>query len=159
MCCSLDAGMAMVNMSIDLAKKEGSPRYYMDSMKLHKLLYLSQCVMLQTYGHRMFADKIMAHSCGPYVDGIGIIPAKRGFGLLKQCFDLERDDFVPPSVARLDILEQVLKNYGKEGTDELAKYVKTTAPYKMVMNQITADFKPEITLDSMRETASLSQVG
>lgn len=157
MCCSLDAGMAMVNMSIDLAKKD--PSYYMDSMKLHKLLYLSQYAMLQAYSCRMFADKITAHRCGPYVDGIKRIPAQRGFGLLKRYFDSEQDDFVPPSVARLDILKQVLESHGKKNTDELAKYTKATGPYQKVKDQITEDNKPEITLNSMKEFISLSQGG
>lgn len=158
MCCSLDAGMAMVNLSIDLAMAEGDPRYYMDSMKLHKLLYLSQCDMLQTYGRRLFADKITAHNCGPYVDGIRSIPAKRGFGLLKERFD-EADGFVPPSVARLDILERVLKLHGKKTADQLSAFTQMTGPYQKVKDLITSEHKPEITLDSMKDAVLLPCVG
>lgn len=158
MCCSLDAGMAMVNLSIDLAEAEDDPGYYMDSMKLHKLLYLSQWAMLRNYDRCLFADKITAHSCGPYVDGIQSIPAKRGFDLLTKRFD-ETDGFVPPSVARLDILEKVLRAYGRKTTDHLAAFTKTTGPYQKVKDQITPDYKPEISLDSMKDDVSLLQVG
>lgn len=159
MCCSRDAGMTMINMSIDLAEKTGDASYYMDSMKLHKLLYLSQYTMLQTYGRRMFAEKITAHSCGPYVDGIKSIPAMRGFGLILERFHPENDDLVYPSVARLEILEQTLEEYGKMTTEELIRKTKGTDPYKEVADQITETDKPEITVDSMKKKFSLLQVG
>lgn len=159
MCCSRDAGMTMINMSIDLAEKTGDASYYMDSMKLHKLLYLSQYAMLRTYGRRMFAEKITAHSCGPYVDGIKSIPAMRGFGLIRERFHPESDDLVYPSVARLEILEQILKDYGQMTTEELIRNTKETVPYQEVADQITATNKPEITVNSMKKEFSLSQVG
>lgn len=159
MCWSRDAGMAMVNMSIDLAEEKDDPSYYMDSMKLHKLLYLSQCAMLQQYGSHMFKEAITAHRCGPYVDGIGSIPAKMGFGLMKKRFNPEEDEVVYPSVARMDILKQILEGFGKKTTKELIRYTKETPPYQKVASQITADNKPEITTESMKKGRFLSQAG
>lgn len=159
MCCSRDAGMAMVNMSIDMAKEKDDPRYYMDSMKLHKLLYLSQWTMLQKYGSRVFKETIWAHKCGPYVDGIKIIPARRGFAPINQPFDPEEDEIVWPSVARVDVMEQILEEYGWKTTEELIRITKNTTPYLEVKDRITAEHKPEITKESMEKDRPLFQAG
>ena len=54
MCFAIDAAMDMVNMSIELVEETGDSSYYMNSMKLHKLLYLSQCAMLKITVTRCF---------------------------------------------------------------------------------------------------------
>lgn len=159
MCFSRDAGMVMVNMSIDLARKKNDPSFYMDSMKLHKLLYLSQRAMLQKHGSRVFSEKIWAHKCGPYVNGLEIISAKMGFGLMREPFDPEENEIVWPSVARVDILEDILEKYGGMTTEELVRITKETAPYQEVKDQITENYKPEITPESMKEGRSSSQAG
>lgn len=159
MCCARDAAMAMVNMSIDMAEENGEPRYYMDSIKLHKLLYLSQCAMLEVHGYTMFRNDITAHRCGPYVEGIKGIPASRGFGPIKERFDPEKDDFVYPSMARLDILDQTLQSYGTMTTDELIQYTKNSAPYRNAMQRAEGDSKPPITIEDMNAARSQPQAG
>ena len=62
-----DVAMKMVNHSIELKKKYGNDAYYMDFVKLHKLMYLAQCAMLANYGRPLFEEQITAYGCGPYV--------------------------------------------------------------------------------------------
>lgn len=159
MCFAIDAAMDMVNMSIELAEKTEDSRYYMDSMKLHKLLYLSQCAMLKTHKRSLFRDKIWAYRCGPYVDGIKSIPAKRGFGLIKNRFSREADDFVPPSVARRDILNRTLEEFGKKSTEELIQLTKNSTPYLKARRESAQTKDPEITRESMTNDRSLPQAG
>ena len=103
MCKVADAAMAMVNRSIKLAQDYGDESYYMDFVKLHKLLYLAQCSMLAQYGRTMFDEKITAHHCGPYVEGIHFIPRMRGFGQINVPFSEMK--FVRPSYRRMKIIE------------------------------------------------------
>ena len=80
MCKVADVAMTMVNRSIELAQSTGDENYYMDFVKLHKLLYLGQCAMLSTYDQLLFEEQISAHRCGPYVEGIHFVPGTQGFG-------------------------------------------------------------------------------
>nr|WP_325256981.1 type II toxin-antitoxin system antitoxin SocA domain-containing protein [uncultured Oscillibacter sp.] len=161
MCFAIDAAMDMVNMSIELVEETGDSSYYMNSMKLHKLLYLSQCAMLKDHSHTLFRDKIRASFCGPYVEGIDKIAAKRGFDLIKEPFTAEADGFVPPSVARRDILKKILIKFGRKTAEELIQHTKDTGPYRKVkaMEEITQTHKPEITCEIMREEAVQLQAG
>lgn len=124
MCKVADAAMTMVNKSIELAKTNES--FYMDFVKLHKLLYLAQCRMLEQYGRTMFDERITARQCGPYIEGLHFIPSKRDFGEIKIPFS--DNEFVQPSYRRMKVIEQVLEEFGKLSTDELIQYTKESPP-------------------------------
>lgn len=154
MCRVADAAMAMVNRSIELAAQDEA--YYMDFVKLHKLLYLAQCSMLSQYGRTMFDEKITARQCGPYVEGIHFVPRKRGFGRIELPFN--KLDFVRPSYRRMKVIEQVLEEHGKYSTKELIQYTKETPPYFAVEDSIVEDDWPEISPELMllKTTQSVS---
>lgn len=148
MCQAVDIAMTMVNKSIDMARAEHNPSYYMDFVKLHKLMYLAQCYMLTQYDSLLFEDRIVAHQCGPYVEGIHFIPRMRGFQKILKPFSSR--SFVLPSYRRVQVVELLLKNAGMLSRDALIQYTKSTAPYRLVEAEITDTFKPEITVESMK---------
>ena len=147
MCRAADVAMTMVNRSIALAHKTGNAGYYMDLVKLHKLLYLAQCYMLVNYGRPMFVEQITAHQCGPYVEGIHFVARKRGFD--KITYPFSELDFVPPSYRRLEEIDAVLEGFGTWSTAELVQYTKETPAYSAVADAITDEYKPLISQQSM----------
>lgn len=147
MCLAADVAMTMVNRAIELAETKGDSRYYVNSVKLHKLLYLGQYCMLKHYGRPLFEDEITAHYCGPYVEGIQIIPGERGFDLIRDPFP--ETEFVPPSIIRQDTINKVLEKYGHYSVDEIIDIVKRTKPYEAVKEDITDSYKPPISLSDM----------
>lgn len=122
MCRAADAAMAMVNRSIELVHETEDASYYLDFVKLHKLLYLAQCSMLEQYGQTMFDEKITLRQCGPYIDGIRFVPRRCGFGRITNLFSDE--DFVRPSYWRMKIINQVLEEFGGYSTDDLIQLTK-----------------------------------
>lgn len=147
MCRAADAAMAMVNQSIELVRVSGDEAYYMDFVKLHKLLYLAQCSMLARYGQTMFDEKITARQCGPYVDGIHFVPRRRGFDRIECPFNDQ--DYVRPSYWRMRIIRQVLEEYGMLDTDNLIECTKETYAYLQLKDDIGEHHWPEITPDLM----------
>lgn len=157
MCLAADVAMTMVNKSIELAKTKSDSRYYVNSVKLHKLLYLGQYCMLKHYGKPLFEDEITAHYCGPYVEGIQSIPGKRGFGLITEPFS--EKEFAPPSIIRLETIDRVLEKYGWYSLNEIIETVKATKPYESVKSQITDTNKPVISLSEMSNGNDILLVG
>lgn len=156
MCRAADAAMAMVNRSIELARKTRDESYYMDFVKLHKLLYLAQCEMLARYGRLLFEDRITAHQCGPYVEGIHFIPGECGFGQIRNPFDAI--DFVKPSYRQMEVIDATLESYGTLRTEELIEYTRNTLPYCAVADKITESYRPQISRTLMSQMA-LQSVG
>lgn len=147
MCRAADVAMTMVNRSIELADKTKNASYYMDLVKLHNLLYLAQCYMLDNYGRPMFVEQITAHQCGPYVEGLHFVARKRGFGKIDYPFS--ELDFVLPSYRRLEGIDAVLEEFGTWSTAELVEYTKETPPYAVVADSITDEYKPIISQQSI----------
>lgn len=131
MCMARDVAVVMINKSIDLAEEKNDDRYFMDFVKLHKLLYLGQCFILSRYGMRLFEDDISAHRCGPYVDGIGFIPAEYGFEALKKKIAKSKSGmpFLPISYSRAETVDFILGKYGTNTTDEVVLITKETKAY------------------------------
>ena len=131
MCMARDVAVAMVNKSIDLATAKNDNRYLMDFVKLHKLLYLGQCFILSRYDMCLFEDDISAHRCGPYVDGIGFIPAEYGFGALKEKIIKSKNGvvYLPISYSRTETVDLILEKYGTKTTDEIVEISKGTKAY------------------------------
>ena len=150
-CKVADVAMTMVNRSIELAQSTGDENYYMDFVKLHKLLYLGQCAMLSTYDQLLFEEQISAHRCGPYVEGIHFVPGTRGFGKITVPF--RESEFVFPSYWRQEIIDQVLKSFGTFSTEELIDYTRELEPYRAVEDEITEENKPVISRGLMRQYA------
>jgi len=143
--------MTMVNRSIELARDTGNDSYYMDLVKLHNLLYIAQCYMLSLTGRPMFVEQITAHQCGPYVEGLHFIARKRGFDKIHYAFS--EQDFVLPSRRRQDVINEVLNEFGTWSTAEVVQYTKETPPYSMVEDEITDNYKPIISTESILSVA------
>lgn len=154
MCKVADAAMTMVNRSIALTKEYEDASYYMDFVKLHKLLYLAQCSMLTQYGRTMFDERITAHQCGPYVEGLHFIPSKRGFGQIEAPFS--ESEFVRLSYRRIKVIDQVLEEFGRYSTEELIQYTKETPAYCAVKDRIRAQYRPEISPELMFQSTTQS---
>lgn len=131
---SIDIAVAMINRSVDLATENDDPRYYMDYIKLHKLMYLGQCYLLSQYNMRLFEENIEAHDDGPHVDGIVGIPGFCGFDKIKA--KIMDDDKVgtcilPLSYFRNETVDIILAKYGILSTWDIVALVKETCAYEI----------------------------
>lgn len=132
MCKVRDVALSMLQKSISLASINANRKYLMDYVKLHKMLYLSQCVVLAKYGIELFKEPISAHNCGPYIeDELDFIFNDYGAGLIDS---LEYDNGQKPVVLALPYLrneavDDVLAKFGLLSTREIVKITKETSAY------------------------------
>lgn len=159
---SIDVAVKLLEDSIKQGQSDS--RYYMDYVKLHKLMYLSYCYLNYLYGVDLFSEKITANSDGPYIDGLTIIPAICGFGNITNMEDLnELKKFkltMPLSFSRNEICDVIMDTYGNLDTIELVRIAKDTLAYQHCFdskheNTICKDFLiktgEEISINMMKQ--------
>lgn len=147
MCYAIDAAMTLVNMSVDLAKRLDDSRYYTDYIKVHKQLFLAQCFMLENYHKTLFHERITAHRCGPFVDGLELLIKMRESGPIEEPF--EPEDYVELSPLRQSILKWIVNEFGAYSAEELVEATKTTRAYRQAVEGAEPDSRPLIPLNAM----------
>lgn len=127
---SLDVAVAFLEKSIELGKKDS--RYYMDFVKLHKLMYLGQCFISSKFDMDLFEEDIIADPSGPIVNGLEWIPACCGFAGIYDITKLKGKVLdMPLSYFKDKTVNFILEEYGKLSTEELVKLTKNTLAYNM----------------------------
>lgn len=125
---SIDVAKALLEKAIHRGK--GDNCYYMDFIKLHKLMYLGQCYHQYKWGMDLFEEDVILDGSGPYVDGMNLIPAKCGFDKIKEIKALEKDEFFfPLTLLRNETCDFILNWFGRYSTMELVKLTKNTEAY------------------------------
>lgn len=125
---SIDVAVKLLEESIKLGKND--PRYYMDFVKLHKLMYLGYCSLSYLYNLELFEESITANNDGPYIAGLNAVPAFCGFGKIVSVADLKEYKLtLPLSFSRNEICELILKQYGMFDTNEVVNISKNTFAY------------------------------
>ena len=131
---SIDIAVHLLKKSIKLGQNDSN--YYMDFIKLHKLMFLAQCYLNFEYNLDLFDDKITANDDGPYVDGLNSVPAICGFDIIKNIDDLmvhlhhimpcHLAHILPLPLLRGETLDLILDVFGKCDTYEIVKISKNT---------------------------------
>ena len=151
MCKVKDVALAVLQKSIDLARTKADIRYRMDSVKLHKMLYLGQCMVLSKYNMVLFQEQIYAHHCGPYIeDELDFIAADYGFDPIKT---METKDGSTPLVLPLphlrnEVVDLLLDKFGQYSTQEIVDFAKNTSAYSKYAGHY--DKQPPILPDDMK---------
>lgn len=162
MCKVRDVALAVLQKSIKLASERKSAQYYMDYVKLHKILYLGQCLVLSQYGITLFNENISAHHCGPYIEEeLDFITAAYGFEPIRTLVDRKGHEpvFLPLPALRNEIVDNLLDKVGAETTETIVKMTKNTTAY--LKHKEDLDDKPIITIEDMTQVGkelSLLQV-
>lgn len=131
---SIDVAVNILDKSIERGKEDSS--YYMDFVKLHKLLYLGQCYLSFKYEMDLFNDKITANDDGPYVDGLKLIPAICGFDEIKTMDEFKLCKMTLPLTLSMDeTVDYILNKFGKYSTDEIVRLTKDTIGYQEVYDK------------------------
>ena len=121
--------MDMIGGSICFAKKFGDDKYFMNFIKLHKLLYLAQCYSLAIRNKKLFDNPIVFDDSGPYVKGISFVPGLYGFGEIKSEMSNTTASILYKTLSKT-IVGAILYKYGKLDTDEIVAFAKTTLAIK-----------------------------
>ena len=117
--------------------------YYMDYVKVHKLMYLGQCYLKYERDMDLFEEDVFALSCGPYIDKIELVAGCCGFDKIKNVDELKESIFsfkpfstieFPLSISRNETCDVILDKFGKLTTDELVFLTKNTEAYKRFLN-------------------------
>ena len=151
MCKVRDVALSMLKKSIDVATTKNDRRYLMDYVKLHKMLYLGQCMLLGKYDLRLFEEPINAHNCGPYIeDALNFIFNNYGTELIER---LEYDDGQRPVVLDLpylrnEIVDFLIEKYGHFSTADMVAFTKRTDAYMCYKGSY--DQHPVISQDEMK---------
>lgn len=126
---SIEIALALLEKSIERGKTDSD--YYMDFVKLHKLLYLGQCLHRFKWNMNLFEEEIIASDSGPYVRGLDFVLAICGFDKIKNVDVLrERVYFFPITFLRDETCEFILDNFGKCSTNEIVLMTKETMAYQ-----------------------------
>lgn len=112
-----DVAMTLVNLSIDKAERTRIDKYYMDIVKLRKLLAIAWYQFEKQYHRPLFKGENSTFN--EMEKGITFVATKRGFGRIKERFSIEEDDYVIPSVARYEFLESIVNQYGLYNVEQL----------------------------------------
>lgn len=128
---SLEVAVDFLKKSIERGKEE--TRYYMDFVKLHKLMYLAQCDIFFKYDLKLFEDRISATDGGPYIDGLEKIIGYCGFDKIKNIDDLKKCVIdLPLSYTRNETVNLILDKYGQYSTLEIVQLTKSTIAYQLI---------------------------
>lgn len=126
---SIDVAIKMLEESTQRGKYDQS--YYMDFVKLYKLMYLGYCYLNFLYGLDLFEEKITANSDGPYVDGLSLVTSLCGFEKITNIDNLRQLRFnLPLSYSRDEVCDLILDVYGRYDTKELVEISKATIAYQ-----------------------------
>lgn len=137
---SLDVAVAFLEKSIELGKKDS--RYYMDFVKLHKLMYLGQCFISSKFDMDLFEESVVADQSGPYIKGIGLITGYCGFSEIYDITKLKDKALdMPLSYTRNETINLILERYGKLTTDQIVMFCKQTYAYKQYEGLYDGDFE------------------
>lgn len=156
MCKVRDVALAVLQKSIRLAIEKKDERYYMDYVKLHKLLYLGQCMVLAQYNLTLFNERITAHHCGPYIqDELDFVTAAYGFEEIKTLRgpDGKEPIILPLPVLRDEIVNKLLDTFGTYTTGDIVKMSKQTVAY--TRHRGNYDNKPVICPDDMVQVGNM----
>lgn len=128
---SLDAAVWLLDKSIKRGQE--NHEYYMDFVKLHKLLYLAQCYLKYKYQMDLFEENIVTSDEGPYIEGLDLIPAYCGFSKIKNIPSKLWDCIVslPPSFSRDEVLDIMLDMYGQYSTYEIVMLTRNTLAHEV----------------------------
>lgn len=127
---SIEIATRILKKSIEKGKQDAN--YYMDYVKLHKIMYLGQCYMLYKYGINLFDEYIIARKEGPYIDGLDAITAVFGFEDIKSIDGLEKHTYIDMIIPALrgETCDLMVNIFGKYSTEEIVKLSKNTLAYQ-----------------------------
>lgn len=133
--------ISMVNRSIELAREKGKG-YYLNHIKLQKLMYLGQCYSLAKYGRELFVDNIRRHDCGPYIESLDLFVSEQGFGEYTSPIRGE----LSGTAQERDAINTVLRKYGHGSAAQLVAFTKGSDPYKS-----TKRYRELVSKDEMKK--------
>lgn len=128
----IDAAIYLTNKVIELS--ENDPKYSVDFIKTHKMLYIAQGIMLAKYNKSLFDEVIFAQEDGPWVDGL--TDFYKMVGLEKIEHKIEEKNILGLTPFRIMVLNYVVLEYGHYTRDEL---VTTTIPPKLYTDSQIAE--------------------
>lgn len=127
-----------IDVAVDFLKKsikrgQDNPKYYMNYVKLHKLIYLAQCDILFNYDMKLFDDNITATDEGPYIDGLEMVVVKCGFDNILNIDDLKKCVIdLPLSFSRDETVDFILDKYSEYSTREIVLLANSTIAYQLL---------------------------
>lgn len=130
---SIDIAIVLLDKAIERGLE--NPKYYMDYIKLHKLMYLGQCYLNYEYDFDLFDEDVIADGTGPYVCGLELITAKCGFSQIKNIDALKQYTLfstLPLPLLREETCELILDKFGTYNTDEIVRIAKNTMAYRTI---------------------------
>jgi len=129
----IDVAIALLEKSIQRAKEDH--RYYMDFVKLHKLIFLGQCYHRYIWDMNLVREDIIIREDGPYIKGLNTVVAYCGFGKIDDICKLKRKVglYFPMTTLRDETCDFILDNFGMLSTMDLVKLTKKTESYKKMI--------------------------
>lgn len=148
MCLAIDAAIYMSNKIIDIRNEKKDKNYVADFFKIHKLLYISQGIMLAKYNRTLFKEDITAHTCGVYVGGLDTFYEMVG---IQDITTKYKDNLILLTSDRTDILDYVANNYGNVDRNELINITKQHSIYAEAYEKVEDEYpKPIICKNDLR---------
>lgn len=130
---SIDVAIAFLTKSIERGKEDS--RYYMDFVKLHKLMFLGQCYHRYIWDMDLVEESILMDDAGPYINGLNAVVAYCGFGEIEDIEKLKKKQgfYWPMTLLRDETCDFILDNFGTLTTMELVKLTKSLDAYQRMI--------------------------
>lgn len=129
----IDIAINLLDKSIQRGKED--ERYYMDFVKLHKLIFLGQCYHRYVWDIDLVDNNIVMREDGPYINGLNSVVAYCGFDEIKNIDELKREIgfYFPVTPLRNETCDFILDNFGRLSTMDLVKLTKQTDIFKKMI--------------------------
>lgn len=153
---SIEVAARLLDKSIKRA--QDNPKYYMDYIKLHKLMFLAECLICYEYDIDLFKEKVTTEDTGPYIGGLELITAVYGFGKIKNIESLKKYVwFFPLPLLRDETCDYILDMFGELSTIEIVRLTKNTIAYQESYNkdETTTVKNNTIKRDLMKKTGEI----
>ena len=140
---SIDVAIAFLTKSIERGKED--KRYYMDFVKLHKLIFLGQRYHRFVWDMDLVNDNVLINEAGPYINGLNAVVAYCGFGEIEDIEELKRKQgfYLPMTLLRDETCDYILDHFGALTTIELVRLTKKLDVYQRMIgcnnNTISSD--------------------
>lgn len=147
---AIDAAIYLSNKVIELSEKEKKKGYVVDFIKVHKMLYIAQGIMLAKFNKTLFDETIYAHHEGPWIDNLTIFYGMVEFKEIKK--PLKMISVLELTEKRKMVLDYVAEKYGYQTRDALVLATKAQKPYSEAFSKNIDIFGvyPIISLSSLK---------
>ena len=139
----------IVNKSIEYRNIYNDDSFYTTFYSVNKLMYYAHCEYLKQMGSPLIRDEepIFSDTTGPFFDATLFLFGNYNYSVITD----EQDQELPLFLYQKEIVNEVIKKYGRLTDQEIGILVKQEKPYIDAISSKSKIITTEMILDSFKE--------